>query len=149
MRRECRERFPRHRYQRKPLGSDPGMHRGTCVTHATPRWWGKTFPAFPVHVQTAIFHIWQEAHAQTDCGLWWEDEQKFGWLKWALLNVLFTHTGYSVWWNEMKRATKLHNKLQSSSKGECYTIWTCVWHYQYKNLKWRPPSWVPGHQQHP
>ena len=33
MRRECRERFPRHRLQRKPLFSDPGMHHGTCVTH--------------------------------------------------------------------------------------------------------------------
>ena len=28
MRREC---FPRHRLQRKPLVSDPGMHHGTCV----------------------------------------------------------------------------------------------------------------------
>ena len=33
MRRECRERFPRHRLLRKPLVSDPGMHHGTCVTH--------------------------------------------------------------------------------------------------------------------
>ena len=33
MRRECRERFPRHRLQRKPLISDPGMHHGTCVPH--------------------------------------------------------------------------------------------------------------------
>ena len=33
--RECRERFPRHRLQRKPLVSDPGMHHGTCVTHAS------------------------------------------------------------------------------------------------------------------
>ena len=30
---ECRERFPRHRFQRKPLVSDPSMHHGTCVTH--------------------------------------------------------------------------------------------------------------------
>ena len=35
MRRESRERFPRHRLQRKPLVSDPGMHHGTCVTHVT------------------------------------------------------------------------------------------------------------------
>ena len=28
-----RERFPRHRHQRKPLVNDPGMHHGTCVTH--------------------------------------------------------------------------------------------------------------------
>ena len=33
MRRECRERFPRHRLPRKQLVSDPGMHHGTCVTH--------------------------------------------------------------------------------------------------------------------
>ena len=33
MRRESRERFLRHRLQRKPLVSDPGMHHGTCVTH--------------------------------------------------------------------------------------------------------------------
>ena len=25
--------FPRHRLQRKPLVSDPGMHHGTCITH--------------------------------------------------------------------------------------------------------------------
>ena len=33
MRRECQERFPRHRLQRKTLGNDPCMHHGTCVTH--------------------------------------------------------------------------------------------------------------------
>ena len=33
MRRECRERFPRHWFQRKTLSSDPVMHHGTCVTH--------------------------------------------------------------------------------------------------------------------
>ena len=46
---ECRERFPRHRLQRKPLVSDPGMHHGTCVMHVPwcmsgslyPRWRGK------------------------------------------------------------------------------------------------------------
>ena len=33
MRRECRERFPRHLLQRKPRVSNPDMHHGTCVTH--------------------------------------------------------------------------------------------------------------------
>ena len=33
MRRECRERFPHHRLQRKPLVSDPDMHHDTCVRH--------------------------------------------------------------------------------------------------------------------
>ena len=27
--------FPRHRLQRKPLVSDPGMHYGTCVSHVS------------------------------------------------------------------------------------------------------------------
>ena len=35
MHQECRERFPRHRLQRKPLVSDPGMHHDTCVTHVS------------------------------------------------------------------------------------------------------------------
>ena len=33
MRRECRERFPRHRLHRIPLVCDPDMHHSTCVTH--------------------------------------------------------------------------------------------------------------------
>ena len=33
MRRECRERFPCNRLQRKSLVSDPGMHHSSCVTH--------------------------------------------------------------------------------------------------------------------
>ena len=33
MRLECRERFPRHRPQRKPLVSNPSMYHSTCVTH--------------------------------------------------------------------------------------------------------------------
>ena len=33
IRRECLERFPRQRLQRKSIVNDPGMHHGTCVTH--------------------------------------------------------------------------------------------------------------------
>ena len=54
MRRERRERFPRHRIQRMPLVSDPGMHHGTCVTHVpccmsgSPiRGGGETVPGIP------------------------------------------------------------------------------------------------------
>ena len=66
MRRECRERFPSHRLQRKPLVSDPGMHRGTCVTHVP---WcmteslihdgGENVPGIPGACAT---RTWQEAH---------------------------------------------------------------------------------------
>ena len=40
---ECRELFPCHALQRKPLDSDPDMHHGTCVTHGISnlQWWGK------------------------------------------------------------------------------------------------------------
>ena len=44
MRRECRERFPRHRLQRKPLVKDPDMHHARTVMHVgivNPRWRGK------------------------------------------------------------------------------------------------------------
>ena len=37
MRQECRQRFPRHRLQRKPIVSDPTMHHGTGVTRVL--WW--------------------------------------------------------------------------------------------------------------
>ena len=54
MRRECRERFPQHRSQRKPLISDPSMYHGTCVTHVPwcmsgplTRGGGKNVPGIP------------------------------------------------------------------------------------------------------
>ena len=46
--------FSRHRLQRKPLVSDPGMRHGTCVTHvpwcisgSLTRGGGKNFPGIP------------------------------------------------------------------------------------------------------
>ena len=57
---------------KEPLVSDPDIYHGTCVTQVP---WcmsgsltrgggenGKTFPAFPAHVQSAILCICQEAH---------------------------------------------------------------------------------------
>ena len=46
MRWECRERFPRHRFQRKPLVSNSGMHQGTCVTHVPWCWFRFKFRFF-------------------------------------------------------------------------------------------------------
>ena len=61
--------FPRRRFQRKPLVSDPGMHHGTCVTHVP---WcmsgsltcgdGENVPGIPRACAPAILRIWQEAH---------------------------------------------------------------------------------------
>ena len=49
--------------------SYPGMHHVTCVTHvgwgiswSLTRCGGETFPAFPVHAQSVILRIRQEAH---------------------------------------------------------------------------------------
>ena len=62
MHRECRERLPRHRIQRKPLVSDPGMHHGTCVAHVpccmsgSPiRGGGETVPGIPGACATRSF----------------------------------------------------------------------------------------------
>ena len=64
--------FPRRRFQRKPLVSDPGMHHGTCVTHVP---WcmsgsltcgdGENVPGIPGACAPAILRIWQEAHVGT------------------------------------------------------------------------------------
>ena len=45
MRRECRERFPRHRLQRKPLVSNLGMHHGTSGSLS--REGGENVPGIP------------------------------------------------------------------------------------------------------
>ena len=62
--------FPRRRFQRKPLVSDPGMHHGTCVTHVPwcmsglrTRGGGENVPGIPGACAPAISRIWQEAHA--------------------------------------------------------------------------------------
>ena len=61
--------FPRRRFQRKPLLSDPGMHHGTCVTHVSwcmsgslTRGDGENVPGIPGACAPAILRIWQEAH---------------------------------------------------------------------------------------
>ena len=69
--------FFRHRLQRKPLVSDPGMHHGMCVTHVP---WcmpgsltaveGKMFLVFPAHAQPEILRIWQEAHITKPRDTW-------------------------------------------------------------------------------
>ena len=60
--------FPRRRFQRETLVSDPGMHHGTCVTHVP---WcmsgsltcgdGENVPGIPGACAPTILRIWQEA----------------------------------------------------------------------------------------
>ena len=70
MRRECRECFPRHQLQRKPLVSNPSMHHDTCVTHvpwcmlgSLTRGGGENVPRIPGACATHNVIIWQEAHS--------------------------------------------------------------------------------------
>ena len=73
--------FPRRRFQRKPLVSDPGMHHGTCVTHVP---WcmsgsltcgdGENVPGIPGACAPAILRIWQEAHAKSSLAHWGWDK---------------------------------------------------------------------------
>ena len=62
MRRECRERVPRHQLNRKPLVSDPGMHHGTYLTHvpwymseSLTRGGGENVPGVPCTSATRSF----------------------------------------------------------------------------------------------
>ena len=59
-----RERFPRHRLERKPLVSDADMHHGTCVTHVSwcmsgslPRGGGENIPVIPGACATRKFYV--------------------------------------------------------------------------------------------
>ena len=123
MHRVCQERFPRHRLQRKPLVSDPGMHHGTCLTHvpwclsgSLTRGGGKTFPTFPAHAQPAILPICQEAHgsnAVVECSTIcdeWEvrkiyTKRKIDWMiDWRIAGDTSPYSdrpgswGYSAYW---------------------------------------------------
>ena len=55
MRRECRERFPHHRLQRKPLVSDHGIHHGTCMSGSLTRGGRENVPGIPGACATRTF----------------------------------------------------------------------------------------------
>ena len=81
--------FPRRRFQRKPLVSDPGMHHGTCVTHVP---WcmsgsltcgdGENVPGIPGACAPANLRIWQEAHGMSP-----DWHQVINWSNTALLLI--------------------------------------------------------------
>ena len=70
--------FPRRRFQRKQLVSDPDMHHGTCVTHVP---WcmsgslacgnGENVPGIPGACAPGILRIWQEAHCEAGGRVVW------------------------------------------------------------------------------
>ena len=95
IRRECRERFHRHRLQRKPLVSDPGMHHGTCVTHvpwcmswSLPAMTGKTFPFSvykPLTEPMLTYRQWDSSN------VWWLGTEEETCNYWANDDIVFLH----------------------------------------------------------
>ena len=84
MRRECRERFLRHRLQRKQSVSDPGMHHGTCVMHVSwymaeslPHGGRKNVPGIPDACATCNYTYLTRGPCSATChlfqnkSLWW------------------------------------------------------------------------------
>ena len=61
MHRECRKRFPRYRFQRKPACITACTCHDACRDSLS-EVAGKTFPAFPAHAQPTILRIWWETH---------------------------------------------------------------------------------------
>ena len=71
--------FSRHRLQREPLVSDPGMHHGTCVTHAPwfmsgslTRAGGENVPGIPGACATRIFTYLARGPCEIAIYLGWE-----------------------------------------------------------------------------
>ena len=82
MRWKCRERFPRHRLQRKPLVSDAGMHHGTCVTHVPwcmsgllTRGGGENVPGIPSACATRNFTYLARATVSVTKWLCWNPKE--------------------------------------------------------------------------
>ena len=107
--------FPRHRLQRKPLVSDPGMHHGTCVTHvpwcmsgSLTRGGGENVPGIPGACALAILRIWQEAHASMNSvsigpgnGLTPNRRQAIAWINADLLSIGPLGTNFIENWIEI------------------------------------------------
>ena len=105
--------FPRHRFKRKPLVSDPGMHHGTCVTHVP--WYmsgsltcgdGENVPGIPGACAPANLRIWQEAH----CGY----IKTVGYRSWVsgyeLLSDVFDISS-SRWWQTLSCIKHINGEM--------------------------------------
>ena len=115
MRRECWERFPRHRLKRKTLGSDPGMHYGTCMAHvpwcmpgSLTRGGGENVPGIPGALRNPQFcvsgkrpivstDIWQHQPYQMNI------HQLITCLtNWHVFGVIQTSTNHDLRWSQFQ-----------------------------------------------
>ena len=111
--------FPRRRFQRKLLVSDPGMHHGTCVTHVP---WcmsgsltcgdGENVPGIPGACAPAILRIWQEAHC---CGLEELEIRSTSLLCWRCVHV-------TLCWTVLLQKSKILEFHMVFSR------WVLLWH---------------------
>ena len=126
MRQECREHFPRHRLQRKPLVSNPGMHHGTCVTHmpwcmlgSLPRGGGKKGSRHTWHIRNPQFYVlgmkpmclcmlnslWKHKNSTEDHQIW----EAVSWCSQLTGETLHIVVTLSTLWLLM-----VHNKAEAS-----------------------------------
>ena len=121
---QIRKHFPRHRLQRKPLDSDPGMHHGTCVTHvpwcmsgSLNRGGGENVPGIPGACVTRNFTYLAR-------GLWgkkipcrWSNTKVIGNITWSF------ESAYNWYYNHNKTE---HNKSVCKMHG-IYCITWVMW----------------------
>ena len=93
MRRECRERFPCHWLQWKPLVRDPDMHHDTCVTHV------------PWCMSESLTHgggedLWDMCLELSDCSVIFQVSQQ-QW-SWRLYQITAPYNNFNtpimIWW---------------------------------------------------
>ena len=134
MRRECRERFPRH-----PIYCDPDMHHGTCVTHVPwcmpgsltsgflwSRWWGKRSrqsrrmhnPQFYVSGERPIMIIWTRFRQCPEAFSWEKIHKKF-----MLIN--FIHNTFNFTTTSL-RPMRWSNTQRKPRYITSYTRWLII-----------------------
>ena len=105
MRWECRERFPRHRLQRKPLVIDPDMHHDTCVT-ANPRWRGKR-TRHCRRMRNPQFYVSGKRPMGVIIGLPWYHRSKLAVYLWFDNNVLWHDLHVKFWLGNSKSLCRI------------------------------------------
>ena len=148
---ECRERFPRHRLQRKPQVSDPAMHHCTRVTHvpwcpsgSLTRCGGENLPGIPGACATRNFvYLLRGTYTiQTPYQLIWDLETR-GWTlalrTWQDGTQLSPPLSLPLWTAQvetrihahiaLKRKDKVYQKyprlMSLSVQGRQYPMWRC------------------------
>ena len=118
MRRECRERFPRCRLQRKPLISDLGTHHAPwCMSGSLTRGGGENVPGIRGACATRNFTYlarcpwtWSDRSRRHDTLTWWYHNVQGTWpiemCYWNATCIRFSHNIFRTW-SDFKSKLKL------------------------------------------